>query len=269
MALGRLGDPLDGDCVLVEARDAQGRLRGFLSFVPWGRTGLSLDLMRRDPAADNGLVELMVASLAERAATFGVGPGVAELRDVPRGVRAGRRDRRRADRAPVAARRWSLASRNWQLESLYRSNAKYQPRLAAAVHLLRVRLGPAAGRDGGRQRRGLPRRARRLAAARPTRTRPAGSDDRSDDGRLRRRRSSALIPPAPDPVEARARGRAPARADAGPAGQARTGSARAASTPTRSAYPRTHTLAAGRAPTPGDLPPDTRTGETSSRSPAG
>ena len=32
-----------------------------------------LDLMRRDPTADNGLVELMVASLAERAAVFGVG----------------------------------------------------------------------------------------------------------------------------------------------------------------------------------------------------
>ena len=68
MALGRLADPLDGDCVLVEAHDADGQLRGFLSFVPWGRNGLSLDLMRRDPTADNGLVELMVASLAERAA---------------------------------------------------------------------------------------------------------------------------------------------------------------------------------------------------------
>jgi lysyl-tRNA synthetase class 2 len=72
MALGRLGDPLDGDCVLVEARDGDGALRGFLSFVPWGRNGLSLDLMRRDPSADNGLVELMVSSLAERAGAFGV-----------------------------------------------------------------------------------------------------------------------------------------------------------------------------------------------------
>jgi lysyl-tRNA synthetase class 2 len=61
MALGRLGDPLDADCVLVEARDAQGALRGFLSLVPWGHNGLSLDLMRRDPTADNGLVELMVS----------------------------------------------------------------------------------------------------------------------------------------------------------------------------------------------------------------
>ena len=72
MALGSLGDPLDGDCLLVEARDSDGELRGFLSFVPWGRTGLSLDLMRRDPSADNRLVELMVSSLAERAGQFGV-----------------------------------------------------------------------------------------------------------------------------------------------------------------------------------------------------
>ena len=49
-----------------------------------------------------------------------------------------------------------LASRNWQLESLYRSNAKYLPELAAALHLLRVRLRPAPGRHGRRQRRGLP-----------------------------------------------------------------------------------------------------------------
>jgi lysyl-tRNA synthetase, class II len=73
MALGRLGDPLDSECVLVEAHDADDTLRAFLSFVPWGRNGLSLDLMRRDPTADNGLVELMVASVAERAAVFGIG----------------------------------------------------------------------------------------------------------------------------------------------------------------------------------------------------
>ena len=48
MALGRLGDPADGRCVMVECRDAQGELRALLSFVPWGPHGLSLDLMRRD-----------------------------------------------------------------------------------------------------------------------------------------------------------------------------------------------------------------------------
>jgi lysyl-tRNA synthetase class 2 len=126
MALGRVEDPLDGDCVLVAARDSAGALRGFLSFVPWGRDGLSLDLMRRDPTADNGLVELMVAALAERSAAFGVGPvslNFAMFREAfERGAEIG---------AGPVARLWRqallLASRNWQLESLYRSNAKYQP----------------------------------------------------------------------------------------------------------------------------------------------
>jgi lysyl-tRNA synthetase, class II len=126
MALGRLGDPLDSHCVLVEAHDADGGLRAFLSFVPWGRNGLSLDLMRRDPSADNGLVELMVASLAERAAAFGVGRvslNFAMFREAfERGAEIG---------AGPIARLWRqallVASRNWQLESLYRSNAKYQP----------------------------------------------------------------------------------------------------------------------------------------------
>jgi len=48
MALGRLGDPADGDCVLVEAIDREGDRQALLSLSPWGRTGLSLDLMRRD-----------------------------------------------------------------------------------------------------------------------------------------------------------------------------------------------------------------------------
>lgn len=126
MALGRLEDPLDGNCVMVQVRDSDDVLRGFLSFVPWGRNGLSLDLMRRDPQADNGLVELMVASLAERATTFGVGIvslNFAMFREAfERGAQIG---------AGPISRLWRqsllLASRNWQLESLYRSNAKYLP----------------------------------------------------------------------------------------------------------------------------------------------
>ena len=39
MALGRLGDPADAHCVLVEALDTDGELRALLSLVPWARTG--------------------------------------------------------------------------------------------------------------------------------------------------------------------------------------------------------------------------------------
>ncbi|WP_433328533.1 bifunctional lysylphosphatidylglycerol synthetase/lysine--tRNA ligase LysX [Spirillospora sp. CA-294931] len=126
MALGRLGDPTDGRCVMVEAFDSKGELRGLLSFVPWGRTGLSLDLMRRDRAAENGLNEFMVAKLAEKAATVGaqkLSLNFAMLRSAfERGSQIGA--------GPVARiyyRVLSFASKFWQLESLYLSNAKYMP----------------------------------------------------------------------------------------------------------------------------------------------
>nr|WP_282205811.1 phosphatidylglycerol lysyltransferase domain-containing protein [Kitasatospora fiedleri] len=71
MALGRLGDPADGDCLLAECRDEAGRTAALLSFVPWGADGLALDLMRRDRESDNGLVEYTVAELLRRAGSSG------------------------------------------------------------------------------------------------------------------------------------------------------------------------------------------------------
>ncbi|HET7823456.1 MAG TPA: phosphatidylglycerol lysyltransferase domain-containing protein, partial [Ornithinibacter sp.] len=153
MALGRLGDPLDGDCVLVEARDGTGALRGFISLVPWGRNGLSLDLMRRDPTADNGLVELLVASLAEQAprlAVRRVSLNFAMFREAfTRGEELGAGPLARLGRQALL-----LASRNWQLESLYRSNAKYlpdwQPRFICFEYSSDLpRVGIAAGSAEG------------------------------------------------------------------------------------------------------------------------
>ena len=126
MALSRVGDPADADCVLALAEDAEGRLRGLLQFVPWGCDGLSLDLMRRDPAAGNGLVEFMVCAVLDRAPGLGV-RRVSLNFAVLRAVFA------RADRlgAGFVLRGWHrllrAASRFWQIESLYRANAKYQP----------------------------------------------------------------------------------------------------------------------------------------------
>src|SRR5258705_12979829 len=47
MALGRLGDPADGNCVLVEAIDREGQLRAVLSVGRLGPPGLSVDLIGR------------------------------------------------------------------------------------------------------------------------------------------------------------------------------------------------------------------------------
>lgn len=49
MALGRLGDPADGDCLLVEAVQNDEAV-ALLSLVPWGTNGVSLDVMRRSPS---------------------------------------------------------------------------------------------------------------------------------------------------------------------------------------------------------------------------
>ena len=127
MALGRLGDSADGDCLLVEALDGtDGPVVGMLSFVPWGGNGLSLDLMRRSPQSPNGTVELMVSDVLQRADTIGVSRvslNFAMFRSAfEQGSQLG---------AGPVARLWRALlvffSRWWQLETLYRSNMKYQP----------------------------------------------------------------------------------------------------------------------------------------------
>jgi lysyl-tRNA synthetase class 2 len=126
MALSRLGDPRDGDCLFVVCHDAGGRVRGVLHFVPWGADGLSLDLMRGDRTADNGLTEFMVVSAVQAAPALGVrriSLNFAVLRSVfARAEELG---------AGPVLRIWHrllrAASRLWQIESLYRANAKYLP----------------------------------------------------------------------------------------------------------------------------------------------
>ncbi|WP_329061245.1 bifunctional lysylphosphatidylglycerol synthetase/lysine--tRNA ligase LysX [Streptomyces sp. NBC_01429] len=126
MALDRLGDPADGDCLLVEAIDAEGRVIALLSFVPWGADGISLDLMRRDRGAPNGVMEFMVAELCDRAPRLGVrriSLNFAVFRSAfEEGARIG---------AGPVLRLWRglllFFSRWWQLEAMYRSNVKYRP----------------------------------------------------------------------------------------------------------------------------------------------
>ncbi|HEX6501052.1 MAG TPA: bifunctional lysylphosphatidylglycerol synthetase/lysine--tRNA ligase LysX [Micromonosporaceae bacterium] len=126
MALGRLGDPADSQCVLVEALDRDGREAALLSFTPWGRHGLSLDLMRRDRNSDNGLMEYMVTALVDAAPRLGVeriSLNFAVFRAVfEEGARIGAGPVLRAWRSLLL-----FFSRWFQLESLYRSNVKYRP----------------------------------------------------------------------------------------------------------------------------------------------
>ncbi|MFE2849634.1 bifunctional lysylphosphatidylglycerol synthetase/lysine--tRNA ligase LysX [Streptomyces lavendulae] len=126
MALDRLGDRADGDCLLVEAFDAEGDLIALLSFVPWGKDGISLDLMRRDRAAPNGVMEFMVAELC--AAAPGLGVRRISLNFAV--FRSAFEEGGRIGAGPVL-KMWRklllFFSRWWQLEALYRSNVKYGP----------------------------------------------------------------------------------------------------------------------------------------------
>ncbi|MET7600802.1 phosphatidylglycerol lysyltransferase domain-containing protein [Streptomyces sp. NPDC004082] len=162
MALGRLGDPEDGRCVMLECTDRDGELRALLSFVPWGPHGLSLDLMRRDRDSDNGLMEFMVIELLRRAREIGIAQvslNFAMFRSVfERGARLG---------AGPVLRLWrsllSFFSRWWQIESLYRANAKYRPIWEPRFLLFEksadlLRIGVAAARaEGFLEAPGLPK----------------------------------------------------------------------------------------------------------------
>ncbi|HEU5034511.1 MAG TPA: phosphatidylglycerol lysyltransferase domain-containing protein [Mycobacteriales bacterium] len=130
MALGRFGADDDGDCVVVTASRAEGdeqKLAALLHFVPWGPDGLSLDLMRRDRDADAGLNELMIVTALRAAPELGVSRlslNFAVFRSaLDRGGRLGAGPVLRLWRAVLLA-----GSRWWQIESLYRFNAKFAPR---------------------------------------------------------------------------------------------------------------------------------------------
>jgi lysyl-tRNA synthetase class 2 len=126
MSLDRLVDEEDPDSLVVLCTDGEGALRGLLNLVPWGENGLSLDVMRRDREAENGIMEHMVAALWMACPELGVtrfSLNFAVFRSVfARGERLG---------AGPVLRIWRSIllglSRFWQIESLYRANAKYQP----------------------------------------------------------------------------------------------------------------------------------------------
>lgn len=134
MALGRFGQMRDSQSVVVVAKrttETSEELVGLLSLAPWGKDGASLDLMRRTRGAagsgtENGIVELMVTQLMHDAPTLGikhVSLNFAVFRSAfERGERLG---------AGPTTRLWRgvlmQASKFAQIESLYRSNAKYQP----------------------------------------------------------------------------------------------------------------------------------------------
>jgi lysyl-tRNA synthetase, class II len=125
MALGRIGGPNDQDCVVVTAKE-NGVLRAVLHFVPWGTDGLSLDLMRRDRTAQPGLNDFLIVEAIKAAPGLGVkrvSLNFAMFRAaLERGERIGAGPVLRAWRSLLL-----FMSRWFQIESLYKFNAKFCP----------------------------------------------------------------------------------------------------------------------------------------------
>jgi lysyl-tRNA synthetase class 2 len=123
MAMDSVANDESGGTVIV-ARDGDGAARGFLHFVPThGRRAASLSFMRRDPETPNGLMEFLVArgiellrdhEIDEVSLNFAA---FARMMHSPSG---------KVER--FVGRLVALANPYFQIESLYRFNAKFFPR---------------------------------------------------------------------------------------------------------------------------------------------
>ncbi|MCM3882546.1 phosphatidylglycerol lysyltransferase domain-containing protein [Frankia sp. R82] len=124
-ALGRVVALADPDCVVVRAFHHD-QLCGLLTLVPWGRDGLSLDMIHRERTVAGGLTEFMLVALLRDARRLGIArvslTFTAFRTALARGERLG---------ASPALRLWRRvllgASRWFQIESLYRFNARFAP----------------------------------------------------------------------------------------------------------------------------------------------
>jgi len=127
MTLSRMFDPADAGVLVSVARFADGRAAGFVQWVPApGIDGFSLDVMRRSTSEEvpNGLTDLLIVATAQHLAAQG-GRGLSLNFAVLREIVAGEREGRGAD---LGRKALQALSRSAQIESLWRFNAKYDPR---------------------------------------------------------------------------------------------------------------------------------------------
>jgi lysyl-tRNA synthetase class 2 len=159
LALGRQGAPERGfsmtmdrvcgqhadETLVVLARDESDParpIRGVLHFVPcYGRQAVSLSFMRRDPDTPNGLTEFMVASATELLRDHGLRELSLNFATFAKWMHSPTHWYERALGKLVA-----LANPFFQIESLYRFNAKFFPRWEPRYLVYEGALGlPRAG----------------------------------------------------------------------------------------------------------------------------
>jgi len=124
MAMDTISGRHSHDTLVVLARDREGAIRGVLHFVPcYGRDTMSLSFMRRDPAAPNGLTEFLVVSAAGLLRERGLSEMSLNFAAFARWMHSPQKRHER-----WLGKLVTLGNPFFQIESLYRFNAKFFPR---------------------------------------------------------------------------------------------------------------------------------------------
>jgi lysyl-tRNA synthetase, class II len=142
MAMDSIDGPHADQTLVVLARDGDGAVRGVLHFVPcYGRSAMSLSFMRRDPETPNGLTEFLVVRAAELLRDRGVDELSLNFAAFARWMHS---PSKRSER--VLGKLIALGNPFFQIESLYRFNAKFFPRWEPRFLVYEGALGlPRAG----------------------------------------------------------------------------------------------------------------------------
>ncbi|MBV8949207.1 MAG: DUF2156 domain-containing protein [Solirubrobacterales bacterium] len=124
MAMDSLQGEHDHETLVVMARDGDGAIRGVLHFVPcYGRPAVSLSFMRRDPSTPNGLTEFLVVRAIELLRERGIEELSLNFAAFAKWLHSPEQRRER-----VLGKLIALGNPFFQIESLYRFNAKFFPR---------------------------------------------------------------------------------------------------------------------------------------------
>jgi lysyl-tRNA synthetase class 2 len=124
MAMDSLRGAHQAGSVVIAARGPDGRIRGFLHFVPsYGRSAMSLSFMRREHSTPNGLMEFLVVRAIELLGERGIEELSLNFAAFGRWL-----GRPRGHVEELLGRIVTLGNRFFQIESLYRFNAKFAPR---------------------------------------------------------------------------------------------------------------------------------------------
>ncbi len=174
MAMDSIAGPHVDQTLVLLARDGAGSVRGVLHFVPcYGRSAVSLSFMRRDPDTPNGLTEFMVATATELLRERGLRELSLNFATFARWMHSPSRLHER-----VLGKVVSALNPFFQIESLYRFNAKFFPRweprylvYEGTLGLLRASLA-AAWAEGQLPKPRVPRLGNERRGERPRQRTP-------------------------------------------------------------------------------------------------